>query len=150
MSINGNDYDWESMEIRLPDGVAIDIEDINYGDEAPVEEHYGKGITPFSYGRKNYKAEGDMTLGLFEAERLRKKLGGSFYKGGLFNIVVGYANDNQSTVTDTLPDVKIIKNKTGGKQGDDKVGVRKLEFKILSPIKWNGTEAIQTQNTGRE
>ncbi|MCP3942217.1 MAG: hypothetical protein GY710_12125 [Desulfobacteraceae bacterium] len=141
MSINGNDYDWESMEIRLPSGVAVDIEEISYNDEAPIEEHYGKGGTPIGYGRKNYKAAGSMSLGLPEFERLKEHLGGSIYKGKPFQIVVSYANDDQVTVTDTLPDVKITKTDTSGKQGDDKVGARKLDFKILSPIKWNAKEA---------
>ncbi len=45
MAINGNSYDWESIEIRLPHGVAVNIQEISYNDEADIEEHYGKGRT---------------------------------------------------------------------------------------------------------
>lgn len=141
MPINGNEYDWESMEIRLPHGVAVDITEISYSDEAPIEEHYGKGGKPTGYGRKNYKASGSMTIGKTEFEALKTNLGGSVYKGKPFSIVVGYANDDMATITDTLPDVKITKTDTSGKQGDDKVGAKKLDFKILSPIKWGDSEA---------
>ena len=141
MTINGNNYDWESMEIRLPHGVAVDITDISYSDEADIEEHYGKGGKPRGYGRKNYKASGSMELDLQEFEALKKGLGGSIYKAQPCQIVVGYANDDSPTVTDTLPDVKFTKTDSSGKQGDDKVGAKKLDFKILSPIKWGDSEA---------
>jgi hypothetical protein len=141
MTINGNHYDWHSMDIQLPNGVAVDITEISYSDEAPIEERYGKGSTPTGYGRKNYKASGSMVLDLEEAERLRTNLGGSYYKANPFQIVVAYANDDKPTVTDTLPDVKITKVDTGGKQGDANVGARKFDFSILSPIKNNGVDA---------
>ena len=140
MPINGNQYDWESMEIKLPHGVLIDITEIAYSDEKPIEEHYGKGSIPMGYGRKNYKASGSLNIGLKEFEALKNGLGGSLYKAEPVQIVVGYANDDQATVTDILPDVKFTKIDTSGKQGDDKVGARKLDFSILSPIRWGGKE----------
>jgi hypothetical protein len=142
MPINGNLYDWESVEIQLPNGTAIGVADISYNDERPVEARYGKGSVPRGFGRKNYKASGSMELDLDEAERLRKALGGSVYVGAPFNIVVSYANDDMPRVTDTLPDCKITKKDSGAKQGDENVGVRKLDFEILSPIKWGGTPAL--------
>lgn len=142
MAINGNLYDWESVEIQLPNGTAIGVADISYNDERPVEARYGKGSVPRGFGRKNYKAAGSMELDLDEAERLREALGGSVYGGAPFSIVVSYANDDMPRVTDTLPDVKIVKADSGAKQGDENVGVRKLDFEILSPIKWGGTSAL--------
>ena len=62
MAINGILYDWESVEIQLPQGVAVGIEEISYTDERPIEARYGKGSTPRGYGRKNYKGSGSMTL----------------------------------------------------------------------------------------
>ena len=141
MSINGNQYDWESVEIQLPNGVAVGVTEINYDDERPIEPRYGKGATPRGYGRKNYKATGSMTLDKDEFERLREELGGSVYNPSPFSIIVSYANPDQSAVTDTLPDCKVTKTGTSGKQGDDNVGASKLDFVILSPIRWNGAEA---------
>jgi len=141
MSVNGNLYDWESIEVQLPNGVAIGITNIDYDDERPIEERYGKGSKPRGFGRKNYKASGKMELDLDEAERLRVALGGSVY-GGEFPIVVSYATTGLPTITDTLPQCKITKTGTGGKQGDDNVGQRKYDFKIITPIKWGGRPAL--------
>ena len=141
MTINGNDYDWESIEVTLPSGVAVDIEEISYNDEQDIEGKYGKGSTPIGYGRGNYKASGAMTLGLSEFERLKDGLGGSLYKAKPAQVVVGYANDDMPTVTDTLPDIKFTKTDTSSKQGDAHAGSRKLDFTILSPIKWGDKSA---------
>ncbi|MDH3975531.1 MAG: hypothetical protein OEV42_14735 [Deltaproteobacteria bacterium] len=142
MSINGNLYDWESVEIVLPSGVAIGVEEISYTDEQGIEGRYGKGSTARGYGRKNYKASGSMTLDKDEAARLRLLLGGSVYKAVPFPIIVSYSNDDQPTMADVLPDVKITKSDTGAKQDEANVGKEKFDFEILSPIKWNGIDAV--------
>lgn len=142
MAINGILYDWESVEIQGPQGTIVGVEDISYGDERPIEARYGKGSTPRGYGRKNYKASGSITLDKDEFESLRTALGGSVYTGDLATIVVGYANDDQETITDTLPDVRFTKQDASAKQDDDNAGQVKLDFEILSPIKWNGVEAV--------
>lgn len=141
MAVNGNQYDWESVEIQLPSGVAIGVTEIGYSDERSIEARYGKGGTPRGYGRKNYKAEGNMTLDRDEFNRLRAALGGSVYKGAPFNIVVAYGNDDQDTTADILKDVKITKSDTSAKQEDDNAGSVKVDFTILSPIEWGGEPA---------
>jgi len=138
MAINGNLYDWESVEIQLPGGVAIGVQSIDYDDERPVEERYGKGSTPRGIGRKNYKASGKMELDLDEAAFLANSLGGSVYNAGPFPIVVSYAVEGMPTITDVLPLCIITKVGTGAKQGDDNVGARKFDFKIVAPIEWGG------------
>lgn len=142
MAINGNFYDWESVSVQLPSGQSVGLTDISYNDERGVEERYGKGSVPRGYGRKNYKASGSATMDRDEFEALRKELGGSVYKTKPFTIVVSYANDDQPAVTDTLPDCKITKADTSAKQDDDNAGAMKVDFKIFSPIKWNGTPAL--------
>ena len=141
MPINGNYYDWESVEIQLPSGTAVGITEISYQDERGIEARYGKGAIPRGYGRKNYKASGSMTLDKDEAARLRTSLGGSVYTKAPFTIVAAYANHDQPTLTDTLPDVMITKADTSAKQEDDNAGAEKFDFVVLSPIKWNGTAA---------
>jgi hypothetical protein len=145
MAINGNYYDWESIEIQLqPSGVAIGITEISYDDERPVEARYGKGAIPRGFGRKNYKASGSMVLDKDEAENLRAGLGGSFYNNNPFPIIVSYANPDRPTITDKLPDCMITKADTGAKQDDENVGAVTLDFIILSPIEWNGSAAYPT------
>ena len=140
--INGNLYDWESVEIQLPNGIAIGVSNIDYDDERPLEERYGKGSTPRGYGRKNYKASGKLELDLDEADRLTMALGGSVYASEPFAITVSYATDGQPTITDVLPACKITKTGSGAKQGDDNVGQRKYDLKILAPIEWGGMPAL--------
>ena len=141
MAINGIQYDWESMTFQGPQGEVTGITEISYSDERPVEPRYGKGAVPRGYGRKNYKASGSLTLDKDEHERLRKAMGGTVYGGSPVTIVVGYANKDQPTITDTLPDCVFTKQDTSGKSDDDNAGSVKLDFTILSPIKWNGAQA---------
>ncbi|VVS92746.1 hypothetical protein [Desulfoluna spongiiphila] len=142
MPINGNTYDWESVTIDLPNGKAVDIEEISYNDSREIDVVYGKGSVSTKYGRKNYSASGSMSLLREEFERLRKNLGGSVYKAKPFPISVCYANDDVPIVTDTLTEVKITKQDTSAKQDESATGKVKLDFKILTPIKWNGVAAL--------
>jgi len=140
--INGNLYDWESVEIQLPSGIAIGVTNIDYDDERPIEERYGKGNVCRGFGRKNYKASAKIELDLDEAERLRDALGGSVYDTDPFLIVVSYGDDDLPTVTDVLPSCMITKTSSGGKQGDDNAGQRKYDLKVLAPIEWGGEPAL--------
>ena len=142
MSVNGVLYDWESVEIQLPSGVAVGVTSISDNDERGVEPRYGKGNKPRGYGRKNYKASGNLELDRDEFEALKDNLGGSVYKGSPFQIVVSYGDEGLSTVTDTLPAVKITKQDSGASQDDDNAGKVKCDFTILAPIKWGGTPAL--------
>ncbi|WP_051294823.1 hypothetical protein [Maridesulfovibrio bastinii] len=148
MAINGNLYDWESVEVQLPHGVTVGLTDIGYTDERGIEARYGKGSIPRAFGRKNYKATGSGTLDKDEFERLRVGLGGSVYTKAPFVIVISYANQDQPVITDTLPDVLITKVDTSSQQEDDNAGTVKLDFIILSPIKWNGIPAYTSGRNG--
>jgi len=138
--INGNTYDWESVTIQGPQGIMVDVQEISYEDERPVDPTYGKGSIPQGYGRKNYKASGSLTLLRTEYEALRLACGGSIYTRQPVSIVVAYANDDQDTVVDTLPCIHLTKQSTGPKQGEEKIEV-KLDMQILSPIQWGGQSA---------
>jgi hypothetical protein len=142
MAVNGVLYDWESVTIQLPSGVAVGVTSINYNDERGIEPRHGKGSVPRGYGRKNYKGGGNMELDRDEYKTLQESLGGSVYKGAPFVIVVSYGDDDLPTVTDTLPAVKITKQDTGASQDDDNAGAVKLDFTCTAPIKWNGTPAL--------
>ena len=142
MSINGNLYDWESVEIMLPSGLAISVTNIDYDDERPVKERYGRGSVAHGYGRGNYKASAKIELDLDEAMRLQTSLGGSVYDSPPFPIIVCYAPDALPVVTDVLPLCKIVKTASGAKQGDDNVGQRKYDLVVLAPIVWGGNAAL--------
>jgi hypothetical protein len=142
MAINGRLYDWESVEIKLPSGTAVGVAEISYNDEKGLEARYGKGAKARGYGRKNYKASGSMTLDRDEFEKLKAALGDNVYGNKPFSIVVSYGTDDQPTVTDTLPDVLITKTDSSNtKQDSENVSQMKLDFTILSPIKWGDKAA---------
>lgn len=140
--INGNLYDWESVEIMLPNGISVGVTSIDYDDERPLEERYGRGSTPRGYGRKNYKASAKLEMDLDESQRLTEALGGSLYDGMPFEVIISYANDDMPTVVDLLPSCKIVKASSGAKQGDENVGQRKYDLKVLAPIVWGGAPAV--------
>lgn len=140
--INGQVYDWESVTIQLPSGVSIGVQSIDYSDERPVSERYGKGSVPRGAGRGNYKATASIELDLDEAQRLALALGGSIYSGPPFPIVVSYGDTGLPTVVDVLPICRITKTGSGAKQGDDNVGKRKYDIAVLAPIAWGGAPAL--------
>lgn len=144
MAINGRNYDWEDITVMLTHGITVGITEIAYKDGQDVEGRYGRGAVARGYGRKNYEASGSFTLDRDEWERLKKDLavsGGGIYDHRPFPIVVSYANDDMGTITDTLPDCKITSFDQSSSQGDDNASQMKCEFKILSPILWNGVPA---------
>jgi hypothetical protein len=146
MPINGNKYDWESVEIQGPQGTFVDVTEITYNDERPIEASYGRGSVAQGYGRKNYKAAGSLSILRTEYEAFRQACGGSVYTKEPIQIVVSYANGDQATVVDTLQGVHITKQDGSAKQGEEKIEM-KLDFNILLPIKWGGVAAY---NDGRD
>lgn len=137
--VNGQSYDWESIEVNLPYGPIIQIESIEYGDKQEAEANYGRGDKPTGFGQGNYSAEGKLTIKReelikLEAYRVAQKKA-SIYKLPLFPIVVSYANDDQLTIVDVLPQCKFTERQTSPKQGDKSVNVD-LSFIVLAPIVW--------------
>ncbi len=139
--INGNRYDWESVMVIAPTGIQVDITEISYSDEKPIEVRYGKGSKPQGYGRKNYKAGGSMTLDREGADILRLALGGSYYTGTTFPVIVKYGDGDMTPRVDILPAVKVTKQDTSSKQDDENAGQVKLDFTCTEPIKWNLIDA---------
>lgn len=141
--INGQNYSWEDITIQLPYGTLVGIEDIEYSDEKELEANYGKGSNPTGYGVGNYSGSGKLTLKREEFQRLLehvKQNSDTLYGLKPFPIIVSYANDDQSSITDKLPYCKFTTTKSSGSQGDKKINVE-LEFTILKPIEWDGIAA---------
>jgi len=145
MAINGRQYDHEDCRIVLPSGLGFGVQEISYEDGQEVEARYGRGAVPRGWGRKNYEASGSATMDRDQFEHFKLALaalgGGSILDHKPFPIVVSYANEDQGLIVDVLPDVKVTKFGGGYKQGEANDGQVKIDFKILSPIKWNGIPA---------
>ena len=147
MAINGRQYDHEDCRIMLPSGLAFGLTELNYEDGQDIEARYGRGAVARGWGRKNYEASGSMTMDRDQFEPFKRALAltagasGGFLDHRPFNIISSYANEDQGLITDTLPDVKVTKHSTSYKQGEANDNQIKIDFTILSPIKWNGVPA---------
>ncbi len=139
--INGKLFDWSDVTVQLPSGISVGLTEISYNDSLGIEFRYGKGNLPRGYGSKNYEAAGAMTLDKDEADTFRENLGGTVFRKP-FTVIVSYATEGGSPVTDTLKQCIIEKQDTSGKQGDANVGAVKYDFKIGKPIEWNGSPAV--------
>jgi hypothetical protein len=145
MSINGRTYDWESININLPHGEVIGVQDIEYSDKVGHEAIYGKGSQPIAYGRGNYEGEGKVSLLRDEYDKLvqyAKNQGGGIFNMAPFPITVSYANQDGAVKTDTLPDCIWNERSRSGSQGDTSLKVE-LSFLILSPIDEDGLAAYE-------
>lgn len=141
--INGKRYAWEDVSIRLPHGLLLDVDSVEYSDKKEIEPVYGKGSNPRGYGSGNYSAEGKLTLLREEFNRLldyAKSLGVTLYGLAPFPVTVSYANEDEPTTTDRLTGVKITEVRSSAGQGDQSVKVD-LSIKILGGILWNGVRA---------
>lgn len=140
--INGRAWAWESITVRLPSGVAVLIDSINYGDERDTRLVYGKGSRARAYSQGNYKGEGDMDLLREEFDRLNQRAGGQgMYGMTPFPIIVAYADEGKPTVVDTLQGVKIVKRGSGAQQNAEKLLV-KVNFVVTEEILWGGRPAF--------
>lgn len=134
--INGKRYSWEDITARMPHGVLLDIDSIEYSDERETEAIYGKGSSPRGWGAGNYSAKGKLTLLKEEFDRLvdyAKQLGVALYRIPPFPITVSYANEDQPLRTDVLKGCVISSVSHSASQGDSSVKVE-LEIQVLNGI----------------
>ncbi|MBM4394360.1 MAG: hypothetical protein FJ087_01565 [Deltaproteobacteria bacterium] len=142
--VNGNDYDWESLEAAMPWGTAMKVTSIEYGDEKDLKPNYGKGSMPRGYGRGKYSAEGKMTVSLEEFDRCialakAQKVEG-FFRIPPFPITCSYGNTDRRTRTDVLKQCLFKKRDFKRSEGDERAPVE-LEFLILGGIDTDGLPA---------
>lgn len=141
--INGKQYDWEDIDIRLPGlGSLVGVQGIEYSDEKEIEPVHGKGSNPVGYGAGNYKAEGKLTLlksAFNDLVTFARRRGKSIYTLPAIDIPVSYANEDQPTTTDILKGVKFKKVSSSASQGDRGLTVE-LEMAIIGGIWWDGRQ----------
>ena len=134
--INGLTYDFESMKLQTPAGVACTISEINYDGTKDVEIKTDMQGRPRGYARKAYAGAFDCTLSLEEFGILNNAAGA---RGILamdpMPVIVSFAQAGAPTVTHQLT-VKITKI-TPGIQKDDEATV-KIEGKQTAVLKING------------
>lgn len=142
--INGRTFDWESIKVDAPFGIDVEIQDINYKSNRPVNMVFGRGNAARGYGRGNQEQDGDLTLNhkSFLALAAYGATFGGYFRIPPFVITVRYANDDQVTQVDVLDGVVLEEIGTGGAQGDEEVALRKINFKIANPVKFAGVTTM--------
>ncbi|WP_411676861.1 hypothetical protein [Caproicibacter sp.] len=141
--INGRNYDWSSVDIRLP-GINIEVQEIDYDDEQDKEASYGKGNAPRGFGTGNYKSSGKLSLLRDDYNDLLdycKKHNISFYDLIIDKIVVSYANSGQRTRQDVLNTVTFNKRSHKAAQGDKSLKID-LDMLIVNGIVQDGVKPV--------
>lgn len=140
MAINGQNYDWESIEITGPGGRVVGAQSIDYKDNAKVENVYGIGRDPLGAGKGNYEASGSMEMLRKDADALIGALGADFLGKADFTVSVAFANDGGQVTNDTLQKCVVTGTDFSAKQNDAKLVV-KFEL-YIKKILWNGVEPV--------
>lgn len=143
MSVNGRNYDWESIEVMGPGGLIVTAQSVNYKDSAKVEDVYGKGRDKLGRGKGNYEASGTLEMLRPDFDDLVGSLGADYLGKADFNVTVSFANDEGLVATDVLQECVITSQDLTGSQNDAKIPV-KLELNIKK-ILWNGVEPVVRQ-----
>lgn len=134
--INGRTYDFESMKVMTPAGIACTISEINYDAGKDVEIKTDMKGLPRGYARKSYEGSFDCTMSLEEYNILNSAAG---VRGILamdsMPVIVSFSQLGAPVVTHQLL-VKITKV-TPGITKDDETTV-KVEGKQMAALKVNG------------
>lgn len=139
--INGSVYDFESIKVNLPTGMAIMIESISYKDKKDDEVITGVHNLPVGIGRGEYSGECDLEISRAEYDKLDDfaAASGGFYNMGPIPIIVSYGHLAQAPITDTLL-VHFKERDFGGAKGDKNLKVP-LKGALAAPILTNGKPA---------
>lgn len=134
--INGRTYDFESMKVMTPAGIACTISEINYDAGKDVEIKTDMKGRPRGYSRKDYEGAFDCTMSLEEYNILNSAAG---VRGILamdpMPVIVSFSQLGAPVVTHQLL-VKITKVTPGISKGDETT--MKVEGKQLDVMKING------------
>lgn len=136
--LNGKQYDFEDIKVKLFDKEIIGITAIEYGNKQDPQFQYGVGKHPISYTKGKYEASGEITILQSELESIQRSLqkGQSLTDIPPFDVVVSYGMEGDTTpVTDILKSCFFTEVKKGMKTGGEAMEV-KLPLKI-SNIRYN-------------
>jgi hypothetical protein len=141
MKINGQTYDWGSLECHIEGlGTVVLLTELRWQDSADGEVIYGTGRLPRGRSRGNYALEGSLKLGRreYDAWQAALKNGGqTLYGQRPFTITAAYANDDQPTSADELP-LCFLTQQSSGMAQNDKDSEVELTFKSHGVRRHNG------------
>jgi len=120
--INGNRYDYSSVEILIQGVPYRGIKSIDYSDSLDPAKQYGTSARPL--GRTRGKWDGDGSLEIFKEDAaiirpVIAALGQGGYGEANLTIVVAYGEPTVGIITDTLIGVRIKKVSDSHAVGND-------------------------------
>jgi hypothetical protein len=138
--INGKRYDHSSVTIKVKGKDYIGIKSINYSDSLEPGKLRGTSAQKLGRTRGEYDGEASFEMYTEEASELLSDIGDGFMEVE-FDIVVGYADEGQPTITDNIVGCRIKKQEASSSEGSDP-NVRKFDLDIMY-VKWNGLNPIK-------
>lgn len=137
--VNGNRYDFASIELRIRGQIFTGFKEISYSHKLEPGEVRGSAAQPIARTRGEYSAEGSLTLYRQEYDELVAVLGDGFMETE-FEGTVTHAERGQPTITDRLVGVRIKSDDSSYSQGADALEV-KLDLSIMYLLK-NGKSPL--------
>lgn len=148
--INGNRYDFSSVEVNLNGVPYVAIQDISYNHSKEVG--YLRGTTPHKLGRTRgeYNAEGNFTIYKADYQQflqllLPLALGGGYMEAPFIITVMYQELRSEGLITDTLEGCLITNDEDSHSQGSDALMVS-VDIDIMT-ISRGGIRAV-ADNTG--
>lgn len=135
--INGVEYGWADIVGALNGVPLTGVTAISYGDKQDMQNNYGAGRYPVSYGKGRITCTAKITLYASEVLAIqRQSPNGRIQDIAPFDITVSYLPDNGTIHTDKIRNCRFTENKRDVKEGDMSIEVE-LEL-IVSHIEWGG------------
>lgn len=142
--VNGNQYSWASAVIKISGENIYGITSISYNDKRERVKAYGTGKHHAPRGRSRGKYSTDaskMTCWTSTAQDLRNMLAsqspdGVSYGDTVFQVVVQYAEDDETAVTVELVDCVLASQDTSNEESPDPLK-EEITFDVMR-IRRNG------------
>lgn len=145
--INGQMYDWASIELGIAGMPIVSFTSIDYEDSQDVKKVFGRGRRAVGYAKGNLEASGKCSLHREAFEILERAVPQIAQALGVRNaqtlydlppvpVTVTYANRDKPTIKDVLKNVKFKSRKAAMSQNDEAAEVE-MDLEI-DEIAWNG------------
>jgi len=129
--VNGRDYDFASIELKLGDRVFPCL-GVSYGDPREIGKLFGNSNTKRGRTRGRVDASGSFEMYKSDSQDLLEYLTttyGGYYEGD-FQITATYGNNSQVVTTDQLKDACLIDVQDDHSEGTDALAVS-MEIDIM-------------------
>lgn len=120
--INGKSYEYADIIINLLGAPFTSAQSIEYSINQEMENVYGAGNKPVSFGYGNFKPEAKITLLMEEVEALQSVApGGALQRIPNFDVTVFYFDASLTPRTHTLKSCRIKNNTRKSSQGETSI-----------------------------